>query len=45
MRSLLYALAKMLGDLTAIKRGRVGKRIQRRIVGRAAGRLVSRLTR
>lgn len=45
MRSLLYALARLLGDVNAVKRGKVGRRIGRRIVGRATGRLLGRLFR
>jgi hypothetical protein len=37
IRSLLYWLARVLGDVSAAKRGRVGKRIGRRIAGRATG--------
>jgi hypothetical protein len=44
-RSLLYRLARLLGDISAVQRGRVGQRIARRIVGRAAGRLIGRLFR
>ena len=32
-RSLLYSLAKLLGDINAVKRGRVERRIGRRVVG------------
>ena len=45
MRSFLYALARFLGDVNAVKRGRVGKRIARRVVGRGMGRLLGRLFR
>jgi hypothetical protein len=44
-RSFLYLLARLLGDINAVKRGRVGQRIGRRIVGRAAGRGIGRLFR
>ena len=44
-RSLLYSLAKLLGDINAVKRGRVGRRIGRRVVGRAAGKGMGRLFR
>lgn len=37
-RSFLYALARFLGDLNAVKRGTVGKRIGRRIAGKITGR-------
>jgi hypothetical protein len=38
MRSLLYTIAKFLGDYNAVKRGRVGRRIARRVYGKATGR-------
>lgn len=44
-RSLLYSLAKLLGDINAVKKGRVGRRIGRRVVGRAAGKGMGRLFR
>ena len=37
-RSFLYTLAKYLGDLNAIARGKIGKRIARRMAGKATGR-------
>jgi hypothetical protein len=43
MRSLLYMIAKLLGDYNAVKRGRVGRRIARRVYGKATGRLARRL--
>jgi hypothetical protein len=33
-RSLLYSLARFLGDVNAIKRGRVGRRLANKAVGR-----------
>ena len=39
MRSLLYALAKLLGDVNAVKKKRIGRRLWRRAVGRWLGRL------
>lgn len=44
-RGFLYLLARLLGDLIAVRRGRVGRRIARRIVGRATGRGIGRLFR
>lgn len=41
-RSLLYALARLLGDINAARRGTIGKRIARRIAGRLTGRLLGR---
>lgn len=44
-RGVLYWLARLLGDLGAIRRGRVGRRIGRRIAGKLAGRGLGRLFR
>jgi len=44
-RGLLYWLARLLGDVSAVKRGRVGRRIGRRATGRLAGRGLFRLFR
>ncbi len=41
IRSLLYRTARLLGDVNAVRRGSVGKRI----VGRAAGRGTNRVLR
>lgn len=45
IRSFLYLLARILGDVNAIKRGRIGKRIGRRATGKLTGRILSRLFR
>ena len=45
VRSLLYWLARLLGDLSAVSKGTVGKRIVRRLAGKASGRLLGRLIR
>lgn len=42
-RSFLYGLAKFLGDVNAVKRGKVGERIGRRVVGKVTGRLMGKL--
>lgn len=39
-RSLLYLLAKLLGDVQAVRKGQIGRRIARRAAGRLAGRLL-----
>jgi hypothetical protein len=44
-RGSLYRLARILGDVQAIRKGRVGKRIGRRVVGKYAGRGMGRLFR
>ncbi len=45
IRSALYFLARVLGDVNAIRRGRIAQRIVRRGVGRATGRVIGRLLR
>jgi len=42
-RGLLYSLAKFLGDVNAVKKGTVGKRVVRRAAGKATGKLLGRL--
>jgi hypothetical protein len=42
-RGTLYKLARVLGDLNAVKKGRIGRRVGRRLVGRASGRGIARL--
>ena len=37
-RGFLYWLARLLGDVNALRRGRPGRRIARRAAGRATGR-------
>ena len=43
MRTFLYLIAKLLGDLTAVRKHRVKRRIKRRIAGRIASRILRRL--
>ncbi len=43
MRNILYFIAKILGDFSAIQKGRVGKRIARRAAGKITGRGLGRL--
>jgi hypothetical protein len=42
MRSLLYKVARLLGDAAAIKKGKVTKRVKRRLLGRVAGKIIRR---
>jgi hypothetical protein len=45
-RSLLYRLAKLLGDISAVtsrKPGKTSKRIARRVTGKATGRVFRRI--
>lgn len=43
VRSSLYLIAKLLGDIQAINSGKVGKRVGRRIVGKATGKGIGKL--
>jgi len=43
MRSLLYLIAKLMGDWNAIKKNKVGKRVTRRIAGKITGKGLRRL--
>ncbi len=45
MRSMLYKIARIMGDVNAVKRGRVGQRVARRYAGRVTGRGLGRLLR
>ncbi len=42
-RGFLYGLARLLGDVNAVKKGRVGKRLMRRAAGKATGRTLRKL--
>lgn len=44
-RGALYSVARFLGDVQAVRKGRIGQRIGRRVVGRIAGRGMGRLFR
>ena len=43
LRSILYTVARLLGDVNAVRRGRVRERIANRIAGRIAGRALRRM--
>ena len=45
LRSLLYLLARLLGDVSAVRRGRVGRRVGRRLAGKVTGRWLGKLFR
>lgn len=42
-RGLLYGLGKLLGDVSAVQKGTVGKRVARRAAGKVTGRLPGKL--
>ena len=43
MRSFLYRLARLLGDISAVRRGKIHRRIARRTAGKYAGGLLRSL--
>ena len=43
IRSLLYLLARLLGDFNAVRRGTTGRRLARRVAGKAVGRGMGKL--
>jgi hypothetical protein len=45
VRSSLYGAARLLGDYQATRTGHVGRRVERRLVGRSLGRLMTRYLR
>jgi hypothetical protein len=47
LRTLLYTLAKLLGDVNAVRRGpkAIGQRLMRRVAGKATGRMLGKLFR
>jgi hypothetical protein len=42
-RGFLYGLARLLGDINAVQKGKVGKRIVRRAAGKVTGRSLGKL--
>jgi hypothetical protein len=42
-RNFLYKLARFLGDVNAVKKGSLGKRIGRRATGKAIGKIMRKL--
>ncbi len=45
VRSVLYLLARLLGDINAVQKGKIGTRIGRRLAGKLTGRLLGKLFR
>jgi len=43
LRSSLYKVARIMGDVSAVQKGKVGKRIVRRTSGKATGRTLRKL--
>ncbi len=42
-RGFLYKLSRLLGDVNAVKRGKVGKRIVRRAAGKSTGKMLRKM--
>ncbi|AMM87872.1 phage protein [Bacillus pumilus] len=43
IRSLLYKTSKYLGDVNAVQKGTIGKRIMRRAAGKTTGKLMKKI--
>lgn len=43
MRGFLYLLARLLGDVSAVHKGKVGRRAARRVAGKATGKAFRKL--
>lgn len=44
-RGVLYQLARLLGDVQAVRRGSIGRRVGRRVAGKVTGRGLGKLFR
>jgi hypothetical protein len=44
IRKALYTTAKVLGDVNAVKQGKVIKRVERRVVGKISGNILKKIT-
>ncbi|GFP21433.1 hypothetical protein HKBW3S06_00660 [Candidatus Hakubella thermalkaliphila] len=42
---LLYWLARLMGDVSAVQKGKVGRRVTRRLAGKATGKALRKLFR
>ena len=45
VRSLLYRLGRLLGDVSAVEKGKVPQRVERRIAGKFTARILGKLFR
>ncbi|SFD99740.1 hypothetical protein SAMN05216238_1078 [Lentibacillus persicus] len=43
IRKVLYTVSKILGDVNAVKKGKVGKRVGRRAAGKGTGKMLQKL--
>jgi hypothetical protein len=42
-RSFLYGLARLLGDVNAVSKGKVAQRVGRRVAGKAVGKVFRKI--
>jgi hypothetical protein len=42
IRKSLYGSAKLLGDVDAVKKGKIAQRIKNRLIGKITGRFISK---
>lgn len=45
IRSLLYFISRILGDVNAVQKGKIGERLVRRASGKLTGKLLGTFTR
>ena len=43
IRNILYSIARLLGDVNAIQKGKIGQRIVRRTTGRMTGKMLQKI--
>ncbi len=43
LRNALYTIARMMGDINAVKKGKVGKRVARRAAGKSTGKALGKI--
>ncbi len=43
VRNVLYTVARVLGDINAVQKGKIGQRIARRAAGKATGGILNKL--
>jgi tetrahydromethanopterin S-methyltransferase subunit G len=43
IRTILYFIARILGDINAVQKGKIGQRIGRRILGKIFGRIIGKI--
>jgi hypothetical protein len=44
IRSGLYKTAKIMGDISAVKNGKILQRVKNRVVGRLTGKLIGKIS-